>query len=167
MHVRRTADSKHYALKVVSIDGPSEQKFLDQAEHEFRVSQMLDHANLIKIYALEPVKDWLFRVRKMHMLIEYVNGKPLDEVPRIPVPRLVQVFERIAAGLVHMHRRQVYHGDLKPNNVMLSRNGEVKIIDYGLAWIRGESKGRVQGTPEYMAPETAKSKIVNERHGYL
>jgi len=163
MHVRRTADSKHYALKVVSIDGPDEQKFLDQAEHEFRVAQMLDHPNLIKIYALEPQKDWLFRVRKMHMLIEYVNGKTLDQLPRVPVPRLVQVFERIAAGLVHMHRRQVCHGDLKPNNVMLSRNGEVKILDYGLAWIKGESKGRVQGTPEYMAPETAKNKLVNER----
>ena len=163
MHVRRAADSKHYALKVVSIDGPEEQKFLDQAEHEFRVAQMLDHPNLIKIFALEPQKDWLFRVRKVHMLIEYVNGKTLDQLPRIPLPRVVQMFERIAAGLVHMHRRQVCHGDLKPNNVMLSRNGEVKIIDYGLASIKGEGKGRVQGTPEYMAPETAKSKLINER----
>ena len=75
----------------------------------------------------------------------------------------MQIFEHIAAGLVHLHRRQVYHADLKPNNVMLSRTGDVKIIDYGLAWIKGESKNRVQGTPEYMAPETAKSKLVNER----
>jgi len=163
MHVRRAADSTNYALKVVSIDGPDEQKFLDQAEHEFKVAQMLDHPNLIKIYALEQQKDWLFRVKKVHMLIEYVNGKTLDQLPRIPLPRLVQVFEKIAAGLVHMHRRGVYHGDLKPNNVMLSRTGDVKVIDYGLAWIKGESKGRVQGTPEYMAPETAKNKLVNER----
>ena len=163
MHVRRTADSKHYALKVVSIGGPDEQKFLDQAEHEFKVAQKLDHPNLIKVYALEEQKDWLFRVKKVHMLIEYVNGKTLDQLPRIPLPRLVQVFEKIAAGLVHMHRRQVCHADLKPNNVMLSRTGDVKIIDYGLAWIKGQSKNRVQGTPEYMAPETAKSKLVNER----
>ena len=163
MHVRRTADSKHYALKVVSIGGPDEQKFLDQAEHEFKVAQMLDHPNLIKIYALEHQKDWLFRVKKVHMLIEYVNGKTLDQLPRIILPRLVQVFEKIAAGLVHMHRRGVYHGDLKPNNVMLSRSGDVKIIDYGLAWIKGHAKGRVQGTPEYMAPEQARSQTVNER----
>ena len=97
------------------------------------------------------------------MLIEYVNGKTLDQLPRVPLPRLVQIFEHIAAGMVHMHRRQVCHGDLKPNNVMLSRTGEVKIIDYGLAWIKGESKNRVQGTPEYMAPETAKNRLVNER----
>jgi serine/threonine protein kinase len=163
LHVRRAADSKNYALKVVPIGGPDDQKYLDQAQHEFKVGQMLDHPNLIKIYALEEQKDWLFRVKKVHMLIEFVNGKTLDQLPRITIPRLVQIFERIAAGLVHMHRRQVCHADMKPNNVMLSRTGEVKIIDYGLAWIKGESKDRVQGTPEYMAPETAKNKLVNER----
>jgi serine/threonine protein kinase len=163
LQVRRAADSKHYALKVVPVDDDEDQKFLDQAEHEFKVAQMLDHPNLIKIYALEIQKDWLFRVKKVHVLIEYVNGKTLDEVPRINLPRQVQIFERIAAGLVHMHRRQVCHADLKPNNVMLSRTGEVKIIDYGLAWIKGQGKNRIQGTPEYMAPETARNKMVNER----
>ncbi|HXG09248.1 MAG TPA: serine/threonine-protein kinase [Gemmataceae bacterium] len=164
LHIRRRADAKHYALKVVLIQGPDDHKFLEQARHEFRVAQMLDHPNLIKIYALETQRDWLFRVRKVHLLIEYVNGKTLDTCPRIlPLPKLVQVFERVAAGVVHMHRRGVCHADLKPNNIMLSRTGDVKIIDYGLAWIKGEDKGRVQGTPEYMAPEQAKKSIVNEQ----
>src|SRR5262249_22597115 len=55
------------------------------------------------------------------------------------------------------------HADLKPNNIMLSRAGDVKIIDFGLAWIRGEEKNRVQGTPEYMAPEQVKKSTVNEK----
>jgi serine/threonine protein kinase len=163
LHVRRSADSKNYALKVVPIGDADDQKYLEQAQHEFRVAQMLDHPSLIKVYALETQKDWMFRVRKVHLLIEYVNGKTLDVCPRIAIPQLVQVFERIASALVHMHRRQVCHADLKPNNVMLSRSGDVKIIDYGLAWIKGEGKNRVQGTPEYMAPEQARHKMVNER----
>src|SRR4051812_9537922 len=163
LHIRRNDDSKNYALKVVKIDGAEDQKFLEQAEHEFKVAQMLDHRNLIKVYALETVKDWLFRIRKVHLLIEYVNGKTLDTCPRLTMPRLVQVFRCIADGLVHMHRRQVYHGDLKPNNVLLSRAGDVKIIDFGLARIRGESKNRIQGTPEYMAPEQVKHSMINER----
>lgn len=163
LHVRRSADSTNYALKVVPVSGPADAKFVEQAEHEFRVGSLLDHPHLIKVFALEPVKDWLFRTRKVHLLIEYVNGKTLDTVPRIPTPQLVQVFVAVAAGLVHMHRRNVFHADLKPNNILLSRAGDVKIIDYGLAWIKGEAKNRVQGTPEYMAPETHKHKMVNER----
>jgi serine/threonine protein kinase len=163
LHIRREADSKNYALKVVPIDGPDEQKYLDQAEHEFRVAQMLDHPNLIKVYALERVKDWFFRVKKVQLLIEYVHGKTLDTCPRLSLPQQVQVFKMAADGLCHMHKRKVYHADLKPNNIMLSRSGEVKILDYGLAWIQGEIKDRVQGTPEYMAPEQVRHRMVNER----
>ncbi|MHB1423396.1 MAG: serine/threonine protein kinase [Gemmataceae bacterium] len=163
LHIHRSADGRNYALKVVPIEGKDDQKYLEQARHEIRVAQMLDHKNLIKVHALEEVKDWLFRVRKVHLLIEYVNGKTLDTCPPLPLPKLVQVFKCVADGLVHMHRRKVYHADMKPNNVMVSRSGDVKIIDYGLATIQGEGKGRIQGTPEYIAPEQAKHKIVGER----
>jgi serine/threonine protein kinase len=163
LHVRRQADGRQYALKVVPIANPEDAKFLEQAEHEFDISKKLDHPNLIKIYALETPKDWLFRVKKAHLLIEYVNGKTLDQVPPLSLPKLVRVFEQIAAGLTHMHARGVLHVDMKPNNTMLSRSGEVKIIDYGLARVKGEVKQRIQGTPEYMAPETVKRKLINER----
>jgi serine/threonine protein kinase len=163
LHIRRQADSTQYALKVVPIDGPDDQKYLEQAEHEYQVSQKLNHPNLIKVVAFEPVKDWLFRVKKVHLLLEYVNGKTLDLIPPLSLPKLVRVLEQVAAALEHMHRRGVLHADMKPNNVMLSRAGEVKVLDYGLAWIKGAPKQRVQGTPEYMAPETAKRKVINER----
>jgi eukaryotic-like serine/threonine-protein kinase len=163
LHIRRSADGKNYALKIVAIDRPRDRKFYDQAQNEFAAGQMLDHPNLAKVYALETVKDWLFRVRKVHLLIEYVNGKTLDICPPLRLPYLVQVFERTAAGLVHMHRRGVCHADLKPNNIMLSKAGDVKVIDFGLAWIKCEKKDRIQGTPEYIAPEQAKNKMVNER----
>src|SRR5437773_397127 len=98
LHVRRSADSKSYALKVVPIDEAGDRKYLEQARHELRVAQMLDHPNLIKVYALETERDWLFRIRKAHLLIEYVNGKTLDAGPRLPLPLLVQVFKCIADG---------------------------------------------------------------------
>ena len=60
LHVRRAADGRNYALKVVPIRKPEDQKFLAQAEHEFRVANMLDHPNLIKVHALEKVKNWKF-----------------------------------------------------------------------------------------------------------
>jgi serine/threonine protein kinase len=163
LHVRRKADGRNYALKIVPINGTDDQKFLEQAQHEFRVAQMLSHPNLVRVFALELIRDWLFRVRKVHLLIEYVNGKTLDTCPPLPVAKLVQIFAKVADAMAHMHRRRVYHADLKPNNIMVARGGNVKVIDFGLAWVYGEGKDRVQGTPEYMAPEQVKSRVVNEQ----
>jgi serine/threonine protein kinase len=163
LHIRRAIDSRQYALKVIPITGPEDFKFLTQGRHEFRISRMLDHPNLIRIHALEVQRDWLYRVRKALLLIEYVNGQTLDTIKQLPVPKLVQIFAQVSAGMAHMHAQGVCHADLKPNNILLSRSGEVKIIDYGLAWVKGEEKGRVQGTPEYMAPEQVSKKIVTER----
>ena len=163
LHVRRQADAREYALKVVTIADKEELKFLEQARHEFRVAGMLSHPNLIKIHCLETEKDWLFRVKKVNLLIEFVNGKTLDMVPPMPMPKLIPVLAQVTTGMMHMHRRGVFHADLKPNNIMLGKRGEVKILDYGLAHIKGEPKDRIQGTPEYMAPETIRGKAVNEQ----
>jgi serine/threonine protein kinase len=164
LHISRQEDGRQYALKVVPIESADDQKFLEQAEHEFRVAQMLDHPNLIKIFGLEKQTNWLLKVKKVLLLIEYVNGETLDKVPTLAVKKLVPLFVQVAAGLVHMHRRNVLHADLKPGNVMVNhRTGQAKIIDYGLAWIKSESKGRIQGTPEYMAPETIANGFVNEK----
>ena len=92
LHIRRSSDSRQYALKVVPISGNEDLKFLTQARHEFRVSRMLDHRNLIKIFALEGQRDWLFRVRKVLLLIEYVNGQTLDTIKQLPVPKLADRF---------------------------------------------------------------------------
>jgi eukaryotic-like serine/threonine-protein kinase len=163
LRIRREADGREYALKVVAIDGEDDKKYLAQAEHEFRVGRMLDHPHLVKVYAFETEKDWLRRVKKAKLLVEYVPGETLDKSKLLKPAKLLRVFAKVADALVHMHKQGVYHADLKPNNIMLGRGTNAKIIDYGLAWIRGEPKDRVQGTPEYLAPETASHKLVNER----
>ena len=163
LHIRREEDGREYALKVVNIESDAEKKFLEQAEHEFRVGQMLDHPNLVKVLAFETEKNWLFKIKKAKLLVEFVRGDTLDKVKLMKRHKMLRVFEQVAAGMVHMHRRNVLHADLKPGNIMLGRGTTVKVLDYGLAWIKGEPKDRVQGTPEYLAPETASHKLVNER----
>jgi serine/threonine protein kinase len=163
LHVRREADSKEYALKLVNIDDKDDLKYLEQAKHEFRVGQMLNHPNLVKVYALETEGGWLTGPKKARLLIEFVPGKTMDKLPLLRMAKLLRVFERIADGLTHMHKQGVYHADLKPNNLIYAGGTRVKVIDYGLAWVRGEAKNRVQGTPEYMAPETVEHKLINDR----
>ena len=163
LHVRRADDDREYALKMIALDTKDDLKYLEQAKHEFRVGQMLNHPNLVKVYALETDGGWFSGPKKARLLLEYVPGKTMDKLPLQRMAKLVRIFERIADGLTHMHKQGVYHADMKPNNLILERGTKVKVIDYGLAWIKGEPKDRIQGTPEYMAPETVAHKLINER----
>jgi eukaryotic-like serine/threonine-protein kinase len=163
VHVRRAEDGREYALKLVPIEKEEDKKFLEQAKHEFRIAQMLNHPSLVKIYCFETEADWLFRIKKAKLLIEFVPGQTLDKAKLLNNAKLLRVLEKVAAGLVHMHKQGVIHADLKPNNIMLGRGTNAKILDYGLAWVKGEPKDRIQGTLEYMAPETYQHKLINER----
>jgi serine/threonine protein kinase len=163
LHVRRDADSREYALKLVNVESKDDLKYLEQAKHEYRIGQMLNHPNLVKVYCLEIDSGWFSGPKKARLLIEYVPGTTMDKLPLQRMAKLLRVFERIADAITHVHKQGVIHADLKPNNLILGRGTQVKVIDYGLAWIKGEPKDRVQGTPEYMAPETGSHKIINER----
>ena len=156
------ATSKRYALKVVKRQGAEDDIYINQAIHEFDVLNRLNHPAIVRGYDCRVRRKWL-RTSGVELLMEYVEGDPLDGAGPLDLKQQVRVFNRVADGLIHMHRRGVYHGDLKPMNIMLAKTGEAKIIDFGTAWIKGEDKGRVQGTPQYMAPEQATEKIVDER----
>ncbi len=162
-HVRRWADGAEYALKVVSCDRHANRRYADQLRNEFRIGAMLDHPNLTKVHAFELRRDWLFRPRTARLLTELVPGQALSRLPALPLEHAVRVFEGTAAALAHMHSRGVFHADLKPDNLVYDRAAGVKVIDYGLARVAGERPVRVQGTPQYMAPETAAARTVNVR----
>src|SRR4029079_12004910 len=125
LHIRRNSDGRQYALKIVKIDGPDDEKFLDQAEHEYEIAQKLDHPNLIKIHLLEKTKAFAIfgGVKEVKQLIEYVNGQTLDMFKQIPIPVLLKIFRDVASGMTQMHQKNICHADLKPNNIMLSKSG--------------------------------------------
>jgi serine/threonine-protein kinase len=158
----KTAGGQRYALKVVKRHHAEDDVYIAQAQLEYHVAQRLNHPSIVKIYDLRVKKSW-FRITGVELLMEVVEGRTLDEIEAPGLNRLVLVFNQVAAALMHMHRRGVYHGDLKPSNIMVSNEGRVKLIDFGTAWIKGEEKNRVQGTPQYMAPEQAAERVVDER----
>lgn len=166
---------KKYALKVVKRMSPDDDIYIDQARHEFEVVRRLNHPAIIKIYDCQ-VRRALFKVSGVELLMEYLDGSNLDEYKariqadedRSPEEkkarlhrRLIVIFGNVSAAIVHMHRRGIYHGDLKPSNIMTTHARTVRVIDFGTAWLKGEDKGRVQGTPQYMAPEQASERVVN------
>lgn len=158
----KTAGGKRYALKVVKRQDADDDIYIAQARVEYEVSQKLNHPAIAKIYDCRVKRSW-FKVSGIELLMEYVEGKTLDEIEAPEMGQLVLVFNQVASAMSHMHRRGVYHGDLKPSNIMLSKSGQVKLIDFGTAWMRGQEKHRIQGTPQYMAPEQVSERVVDER----
>lgn len=158
----KTAGGKRYALKVVKRQDADDDIYIAQARVEYAAAQKLNHPAIAKVYDIRTKRSW-FRLSGVELLLEYVDGKTLEELEAPTMGQLVLIFNQVVSALTHMHRRGVYHGDLKPSNIMLSKTGQVKLIDFGTAWIKGEEKNRVQGTPQYMAPEQANEKVVDER----
>ena len=158
----KTAGGKRYALKVVRKQEPEDEVYVQQALTEFEAAKKLNHPAISKVYDCRLKKSW-FKTVGVELLMEYVDGKTLDEIEAPELGQLVLMFCHVASALAHMHRRGVFHGDLKPGNIMLNKVGQVKLIDFGTAWVRGQDKNRIQGTPQYIAPEQANEKVVNEK----
>jgi len=158
----KTSGGKRYALKVVRKQDPEDDVYVQQALTEYEAAKKLNHPAIAKVFDCRLKKSW-FKVKGVELLIEYVEGKTLDEIEGPQLGQLVLIFCQVSSALTHMHRRGVYHGDLKPSNIMLNKAGQVKLIDFGTAWVRGQDKHRVQGTPQYIAPEQAIEKVVDEK----
>ncbi len=158
--IRAKPSGQRFALKVVKRLGAEDDIYIDQAQHEFAIAGRLDHQAIVRIFDCR-IHRKLFKVVGVDLLMEYLDGRPIDDVEGLDLGVLLILFIQVASALGHMHRRGIYHGDIKPSNIMLTRTGRVKVIDFGTAWIRGQDKNRVQGTPEYMAPEQIGDKTVD------
>jgi eukaryotic-like serine/threonine-protein kinase len=159
----RSRGGKRFALKVVKRQDSDDDIYIAQAQSEFEAAQKLNHPAIARIYDCRLKRSMLFKVVSVELLMEFVDGKTLDEIEGPTLSQLVLIFNQVVDALVHMHRRGVYHGDLKPSNIMVAKDGKVKLIDFGTAWLKGEVKNRIQGTPQYMAPESVTEKVVDER----
>lgn len=159
----RTRGGKRYALKVVKRQDSDDDIYITQALTEYEAAKKLNHPNIARVYDCRTKKSLFFKVVSVELLLEMVDGKTLDEIEAPTMNQLVLIFAQVTDALVHMHRRGVLHADLKPSNIMVTTAGRVKLIDFGTAWLKGEEKNRIQGTPQYIAPETVTEKIVTER----
>lgn len=161
--VRRHEDGKTYALKVVKVQEADDKRYIEQLQHEFDVAQSFKHPHLCRIYALELDKSLLGKATGGRLLLEYVHGVPLSSLKKLNLGKMLVVFAKTAAALAHMHAMGYYHADVKPENILVSAEGDVRLIDFGVAWRRGEQKGRIQGTPDYLAPEQVRKKIADAK----
>lgn len=141
-----------WALKHVVRETQKDQRFLDQTESEHEAATKFDHPAIRRTDRLIKNRK-LMTVKEIFLVMEYVDGVSLERQPPASFAQALDIFKQVARGLAHMHTRGWVHADMKPNNVVVTDDGSIKIIDLGQSCTVGTVKERIQGTPDYIAPE--------------
>jgi serine/threonine protein kinase/ribosomal protein L24E len=144
------------------IAGNSEER--ERFKIEAKAAAALNHSNIATIYAIEESEDDTF------IVMEYIDGIELkDKIKSGPIPtkETINTAIQIAEGLEAAHKKGIVHRDIKSQNIMITNDGKVKVMDFGLAKMKGGSQltkaGSTLGTLSYMAPEQAKGEEVDQQ----
>ena len=144
----------------VSEDSEEKARFI----HEAKSASALNHPNVTTIYGIEESSEGLF------IAMEYVEGKTLKQLIKdgpVTFKRVLDIGVQICEGLALAHEKGVVHRDIKSENIMVTARGQVKIMDFGLAKLKGASRltkaGSTLGTVGYMSPEQASGEEVDQR----
>ncbi|MCD6365357.1 MAG: protein kinase, partial [Planctomycetes bacterium] len=146
--IRENSTGDVLALKRVVKRESSDARFLAQAVNEYDIASQLDHPALRKIYRIRRLRRWM-SVREVHLIMEFCDGVTLQNKRPEDIDEIVRIFYEVAGALAHMNAEGFVHADMKPNNVIISPKGEVKIIDMGQSCPIGTIKERIQGTPDF------------------
>ncbi|NTV81338.1 MAG: protein kinase, partial [Candidatus Aminicenantes bacterium] len=153
------------ALKLLKPEIASDIEIIERFRNEIKLARQVSHRHVCRMYDLG--EEWL----SIYISMEYVPGEDLKSFIRrsghLNEAKALGLTRQILEGLVEAHRLGVIHRDLKPQNIMIDRDGNAKIMDFGIArslHTKGiTGTGVIIGTPEYMAPEQADGRDVDHR----
>lgn len=166
--VYRAVDQKineEVALKLIRPEIAAEKKTIERFSNELKLARKIGHRNVSRMYHLSEEEG-------IHYLtMEYVPGEDLKRFisrsGQLTVGKAVSTAKQVCGGLAEAHRLGVIHRDLKPQNIMIDKEGNARIMDFGIARsIRAKGitvAGMIIGTPEYMSPEQAEGKEADQR----
>ena len=155
---------REVAIKKQTVDGVQKGESIQRFLREARLIANLEHRNIVTVFDLGQDQDGVY------IVMELLRGEDLCERLRsrrhVSLEQKVRILMEVGRGLAHAHRRGVIHRDVKPRNVFLTEDGEVKLLDFGLAHISQSTltaTGQVMGSPHYMSPEQVLGKRPDPR----
>lgn len=149
-----------YAIKHVVVKVEKDQRFVEQLINEYEIGTKVQHPALRRCLDLKLSKTLLRKVTEAALIMEMVEGASCEARPPSDLSVLVDVFLQTAQALGALHSQDFVHCDLKPNNILVTPDKKVKIIDFGQACPVGSVKKRIQGTPDFIAPEQVRCEPV-------
>lgn len=163
---RCTLLNRIVAVKILRQQYSIDEDFVRRFRREAQAAASLSHPNIVSIYDVGQDKETYF------IVMEYVEGETLKELIEREAPlepsRAVNITRQIANALYHAHSNKIIHRDIKPHNVLISRDGRVKVADFGIAravtsTTQTFSPNSIMGSVHYFSPEQAKGKLATEQ----
>lgn len=158
-------EDKIVAIKILKDEYLGNKEFLKSFKNESKAIAVLSHPNIVKVY------DVSFGTKIQYIVMEYIDGITLKEYitkqDKIKMNEAVYFVQQILCALKHAHDKGVIHRDIKPQNIMLLKDGNIKVTDFGIArFCTNETQtiiDRAIGSVHYIAPEQAKGGITDEK----
>jgi len=153
------------ALKLLKYEIASDEKTIERFQNELKMARKISHRNVCRMYHLSEEEG------THYITMEYVPGEDLKSLIRrigqFTIGKAINIAEQACEGLEEAHQLGVVHRDLKPQNIMIDREGNARIMDFGIARslkTKGMTEAGVMiGTPEYMSPEQVEGKEADQR----
>ena len=151
---------RNVAVKVLRGDLSSDEKFIRRFQREALSVSNLSHPNIVEVYDVGEEDG------QYYIVMEYIEGKTLKQLINkrgaLTLPEVIDIMSQLTAGLAHAHDAYIVHRDIKPQNIIIMDNGEVKITDFGIAVAMNATQltqtNSVMGTVHYLPPEQANGK---------
>jgi len=152
------------ALKFLPPHLTSEPEEKERFIHEAKAASALSHTNITTIHEIDEFEGQMF------IVMEYCEGKTLKQViekETLSIKKILDIGIQVCEGLTAAHKKEIVHRDIKSDNIMVTKEGQVKIMDFGLAKLKGATKitqtGSTLGTAAYMSPEQASGEEIDSR----
>ncbi len=162
--VRNTISDRVEAMKVLLARLDEHPELVDRFGREIKVTASLDHPNIAGLRTALRIGN------QMVMVMEYVEGSTLDKLMKtghLPLGQVIDAAHQALAALAYAHSRGVVHRDIKPGNMMLTADGRVKLMDFGIARMTADrtltKTGQMVGSLYYMSPEQVEGKSLDAR----
>jgi len=156
---------KDVAIKMLRPESEANSVSLARFEREARAAASLNHQNIVRVYNVGTWKG------KPYMVNEFVNGQTLHQFLEVrgkfSIPEALDIMYQLCSAILYAHQHGVIHRDIKPANIFMTRDGTIKLGDFGIATFQNSDRitrdHMLSGTPAYLAPEVINTNVASEK----
>jgi eukaryotic-like serine/threonine-protein kinase len=156
-------DGQRIAIKHVRFRDARATRLVAQLQNELEFSRVISHPGVRRVHSLEMELNAQGKLAEAALVMEFIDGAPIRRLPEMSIGQSLAWFGQVAYALAAMHRCRFIHCDIKPGNILVTRDDRIKLIDLGQSCPIGCRKAHASGTRDFMAPEQTRRMPLSPR----